>query len=132
MKEKNKTSGEKLRLGILLAVNTVLFFGLYRVLLSVGELTGETFYAFLSMIVYMALLVGFVMAYLIYNRFFTRYNLTADQLPDTMSAAEKDAYIADGKRRMARSKWMLTIIFPLLFTFLIDAIDLFILDTYFR
>ncbi|MBQ3063355.1 MAG: hypothetical protein IJC99_00940 [Clostridia bacterium] len=127
-----KTPHSKLRYGIFLALNTILIFGFYRVLLSIGEITGETFYAFLSMILYMALLLGFSLAYLIYNRLFLSHGVTPEELPDTMTAAEKEAYIADGKRRIESSKWMLTIIIPLLFTFLVDAVYLFIIDTFFR
>ena len=129
---REKSTGGNLRYGIFLALNTVLFFGLYRVLLQIGELTQETFYAFLSLVLYTVLLLGFSLAYLIYNRLFLRYGVTPEQLPDTMTAEEKEAYIADGKRRLNKSKWMLTVIIPLLFTFLIDAIELFIIDTYFR
>ena len=126
------TPKSNLRYGMFLALNTVLFFGFYRVLLAIGELTQETFYAFLSMILYMALLLGFTVAYLVYNHFLTRHGITPEDLPDTMSMAEKEAYIAEGKRRRDNSKWMLTIIIPLLFTFLIDAVDLFIVDAFFR
>lgn len=121
-----------LRYGIFLALNTILFFGFYRVLLSIGAITGETFYAFLSMLLYMALLLGFSLAYIIYNRLFLRHGITPEELPDTMTAEEKKAYIADGKHRIQKSKWMLTIIIPLLFTFLVDAVDLFIIEPFFR
>ena len=130
---KNEKSQRKnLRYIILLVGNTTIFFTVYRVLLNVGEVTGETFYAFLSMILYMALLVGFSLAYLIYNRFFLQFNLTEEELPDTLTLEEKQAFIEEGRRRKERSKWMLTFIFPLIFTFLSDAVDLFIFDTYFR
>ena len=76
------------------------------------------------------LVVGFVLGYLIYNRFLYRKGITIDQLPDTMTLAEKEAFLADGERRLERSKWMMTVIFPLVFTFLMDAIDLFILDLF--
>ncbi len=134
-KPKNGTENKgrgNLRYGIFLALNTILFFGFYRVLLSIGELTQETFYAFLSMLLYMALLLGFSLAYLIYNRLFLGSSMTSEDLPDTMSLAEKDAYLAEGGRRKEKSKWMLTVIIPLLFTFLIDAIELFIIDPFFK
>ena len=128
----DSTPRSNLRYGVFLALNTVLFFGLYRVLLTIGELTQETFYAFLSMILYMTLLLGFSLAYLIYNRLFLQSGITVEELPDTMRIEEKEAYIAEGKRRKEKSKWMLTIIIPLLFTFLMDAVDLFIIDTFLR
>lgn len=113
---------------ILLLVNTVLFFGLYRTLLFYAEKTQETFLSFCVMLLYMLLLLGFVLGYLIYNRFFTRENLTPQQLPDSMTTAEKQAFLEDAKTRKSKSKWMMLIIFPLVVTFLMDAIDLFLLD----
>ncbi len=117
---------------MLLCVNTVLFFAVYRVLLSYGELTDNTFYSFITMVLYTALLLGFVLAYLIYNRFFYRKGLTHEQLPTDWSAEKKVAFLADSARREERSRWMLTVIFPLVVTFFVDAVDLFILDTLFR
>ena len=121
---------KNLRRTLILILNTVLFFALYRVLLYYAELTDETFYAFCVMVLYMALLVGFLLAYLIYNRFLYRKSLTVDDLPDTMSYDEKRDFIEDGKVRLERSKWMMLIILPLVVTFLIDAVDIFILDLF--
>ena len=120
---------KNLRYLILLAVNTVLFFTLYRVLLSFGEMTQQTFYSFVCMVLYLALLLGFTLAYLIYNRFFYRQGITYEQLPEEWSAEKKIAFVEDAKARMEKSKWILTIIFPLVLTFFVDAVDLFILDT---
>ena len=44
-----------------------------------------------------------------------------DELPDSMSAEEKCAFVADGIRRYRSSRWMLTLIIPILLTFLLDA-----------
>ena len=118
------------RYAILLIVNSVLFFALYKTLIFYAERTDETFYSFVVMILYMALLLGFLLAYFIYNRFLYRKNLTPDQLPDTMSDEEKEAFIADGRERLEKSRWMMLIIFPLVLTFLFDAVDIFILDLF--
>ena len=123
---------KNLRYVRLLAVNTVLFFTLYRVLLSFGELTQETFYSFVCMVLYLVLLLGFSLAYLIYNRFFYRQGITYEQLPEEWSAEKKIAFLEDAKTRMEKSKWLLTVIFPLVLTFFVDAVDLFILDTLWR
>lgn len=120
--------GKPLRRIALLVLNTVLFFGVYKVLLYYTDLSDNPLYSFVVMLLYMALLLGFVLGYLIYNRFLYRKGLTVEDLPDTMSADEKEAFIADGNERLQRSKWMMMVIFPLVFTFLMDAIDLFILD----
>ena len=124
--------GKSKRHLILLCVNTLLFFTLYRVLLYLGEQTQDTFYSFVCMVLYLALLLGFTLAYLIYNRFFYRNDITHEQLPQDWSAEKKIAFLEDAKNRQNRSKWMLTIIFPLVVTFLIDAVDLFIIDTFLR
>ena len=127
MERKNK----KVFYAILLVVNTVLCFALYRILLFYAGMTDDTFPSFVVMVVYFALLLGFTLGYLIYNRFFYRKGLLPEQLPDTWSAEEKTAFLADGERRLQKSKWMILVIFPLVFTFLMDAIDLFILDSLF-
>ena len=122
---------QKFRHLVLLVVNTVLFFTVYRVLISYGELTDRTFYAFVAMVLYFALLLGFTIAYLIYNRFFYRQGVTKEQLPDEWSEAEKELFFADAATRVQKSKWMLTVIFPLVVTFLIDSVQLFIFERVF-
>ena len=41
-----------------------------------------------------------------------------------------EAFIADGNLRLKKSKWMMLIILPLVVTFLIDAVDIFILEMF--
>ena len=128
----DNTNKKHTRTLILLIVNTLLFFVVYRVLLYYAAMSDNTLGSFVVMVLYLALLLGFVLAYLIYNRFFYRRGLTPEQLPDDWSAEQKTEFLADAERRMARSKWMLLIILPLIVTFLFDAVDLFILDPFFR
>ncbi|MBQ3482566.1 MAG: hypothetical protein IJA78_00115 [Clostridia bacterium] len=128
----DNTNKKHTRTLILLIVNTLLFFVVYRVLLYYAAMSDNTLGSFVVMVVYLFLLLGFVLAYLIYNRFFYRRGLTPEQLPDDWSAEQKTEFLADGERRMARSKWMLLIILPLIVTFLFDAVDLFIIDPFFR
>ena len=130
--ERKPLNKEALRYLLILLLNTILFFAVYRVLLYYAEMTQETFGSFVVMVIYMTLILGFVLGYLIYNRFLYRKGVTRDELPLEWTDEQKDAFIEDGERRLKRSKWMMLIIFPLIFTFLIDAIDLFILDTFFR
>lgn len=117
---------------ILLIINTLLSFTLYRILLLYAERTDDTIWSFLVMIAYMALLLGFGLAYLIYNRFLYRKGVTADMLPEEWSAQQKCAFLEDGERRLRRSRWMMLILIPLLFTFMIDTFDLFIVDLIWR
>ena len=113
---------------ILLCGNTILLFMIYRVLIAYGEMTQKTIFSFVAMVVYLALLLGFSLAYVIYNRFFWRWGISHKQLPEAWSVTEKQAFLDLTERRKERSKWMLVIIFPLLFTFLFDAVELFLID----
>ena len=106
-----------------LILNTVLFFGLYSILVNISETVMMA-----TLWTYFALTLGFSAAYVIYNRGFSRMNVTPDMLPSSMSAEEKEAFINDGKMRLEKSKWMLTIIFPLLVTFILDSLNIYILD----
>ena len=143
MKDKNNKTpetGEKkgltpaqkksLKRVLLLALSTVLCFTLYRVLLFYGEMTDKTFGAFVVMVVYTALFCGFGLAYLIYTRFLYRKGLTMEQLPADWSEEQKTEFLADGERRLEKSKWMLMILFPIILTFLIDSVDIFLLDLF--
>ncbi len=132
IREKKPMNKAAVRRLIILLINTVVFFTVYRVLLHYGDMTQDTFASFVTMVVYMVLLLGFVLGYLIYNRFLYRKGITRDELPDDWSEEEKTAFIEDGERRLQKSKWLMLIIFPLIFTFLMDAIDLFIIDEFFR
>ena len=122
-KAKQKAAFRKNRKYILpLILNTVVFFGLYSFLVN------KTDYMMPTLWVYFVLTAGFCFSYVIYNRGFSRMKLTPDMLPASMSAEEKSAYIADGAERLERSKWMLTIIFPLLMTFILDILNMYILE----
>ena len=135
MQEKQRFStlwreNQKLRHMVILIVNTVLFMSVYFVFLRYADLAQNAYYSFIVMILYMALFVGFLLGYLIYNRFLYRKNLTVQDLPDTMTQQEKEDFIADGTERLRKSKWVMLIILPIVITFLVDAIDLFVLDLF--
>lgn len=81
---------------------------------------------FAVMTVYMVAFAALLIAYIIYNRAFTRKGVTVEMLPNAWSDEEKKEYIEDGKRRIERSSWMLMIIIPLLITFIAEAMYLFV------
>lgn len=68
---------------------------------------------------------GFLIAYIVYNRGFTRKDVTREMLPDTWSEEKKTEFIEDTKRRYENSKWMLTVIIPIMIPIALDAIVLF-------
>ena len=79
---------------------------------------------------YIAVGGGFGVAYVVYNRGFSRKNVTKDMLPDSWSEEEKDNFIGDGKRRLERSKWMLMFIFAFAVVFAVDAVELFVIPLF--
>ena len=106
------------------AVNTLISYVAYVVLMQLPIYN----VAFFS---YLILLAGFSFGYVFYNRGFTRNNVTAEMLPSAWSDEEKFAYINDARVRKDKSQWCLTIIFPLVFTFFMDIMYLFIYEPYF-
>lgn len=109
---------------IILLFNSIIFIGVYLYLNSVEF--RPTFF------IYAAITTVAVLAYVIYNRGFSRHGITPEMLPDTMSAEQKVEFLASRDRRMKKSKWLLTIIIPCLFTFGVDTIILFIIPYFER
>ena len=79
------------------------------------------------MFVYLAVGAALGLYYVIYNRGFIGKNATPDMLPDTMTLAEKQAFLQDAKDRLHRSRWVLTILIPIILTFIADTVVLFLL-----
>ncbi|MEE0970410.1 MAG: hypothetical protein U0M06_13650 [Clostridia bacterium] len=107
---------------VLLFVITAAVFSFYRYMLT-------TPYFVVVLVTYMALFALLLISYVVYNRGFSRSGITAEMLPDSMTAEEKEEYIGDALSRKERSKWMLLFIFPFVFTFGFDLVSFFITDT---
>ena len=143
MKERNDKSGRRKSpveisprtkaLAISLAINSALLLFIYFGTMSLDVVVFKAgvlapYPIFIGQIVYYAYWLvfgGFLIGYIAYNRAFSRKNLTADMLPDDWSVEKKNEYINDGIRRAESSKWMLSVIIPLLVTIAADAIYLF-------
>ena len=69
----------------------------------------------------------FILAYLIYNRGFSRKGVTREMLPAEWSEDKKDEFIHSGEERLKSSRWMLVVILAFLFTFFIEIIELYFL-----
>lgn len=108
---KNKIS---VGLFLLLVVNTVAVFALYRALID-GPYYKYLLFAYMT--VFAVLTIGFV----VYNRGFSRRGITKEMLPDSMTEEEKEDFIQDGRERLKKSRWMITVIFPFVFTFAFEA-----------
>lgn len=109
------------RLLLTLVCNTVIVFSVYRIAIQ------TTLFPYVLGL-YLTAAAVMTIVFVVYNRGFSRRGVAAEMLPDTMSAEEKCEFLADGERRMKKSKWMLTVLFPLLFTFSYDIIELFVLE----
>lgn len=126
-REKVRAARATLTYLLFVIVNTVLFYTVYSLFASgdYGYLASQ-----IVLWTYFVLLIGFFSAYIIYNKGFTMINRTPDSFPEDYSYEKMCAITAEGERRKKKSKWMLVIIIPLLFTFMFDMIDLFILDRF--
>ncbi|MBQ7010929.1 MAG: hypothetical protein IJN63_04425 [Clostridia bacterium] len=125
--EKVRAAKTTLTRFLLIIVNTVLFYTVYYFIAN-----GKAGYVLSQVVMwtYFAALIGFFSAYIIYNKGFTMVDRTADSFPESWSYEKMCAVTEEGKRRKEKSKWMLYIIVPLMFTFMFDMIDLFILDRF--
>ena len=64
--------------------------------------------------------------YVIYNRGFVAKNASPDELPAHLSPVQKQAFIEDGQRRFKNSKWVLTLLIPIILTFFADVVYLYL------
>ena len=120
--DKKPMSPENKRLAMSLLVNSLLLLFIYYGAMGLNV-------PMISVIVtfaYMLIFGGFLIAYIAYNRGFTRKGITIDMLPDTWSAEKKKEFVEDSKRRMEKSRWMLSVIIPFLVTFIAEALLLFV------
>ena len=116
---KKSVSKDTKLLAYLFLINCILFPVLYFVAANAG-------FDWI-LIIYTALAVGFGFTYFIYNKGFSGKNVTSEMLPDSMSYTDKLHFIEESKRRLAASRWMLTVIFPSVFSIALDIMYLFLL-----
>ncbi len=102
----------------LFLVNSILFSVVYFCVASFG---------FPITFVYLLLLLGVTLYYVIYNRGFVYKNATPEMLPDTMTLPEKEALLATYERRLSSSRWALTLIFPIVLALALDIMYLYLL-----
>lgn len=107
------------------------FCAFYYCSMEISSRNIDLYYFFPAvMFAYMALLTALVLVYIIYNRGFSRKGITVDMLPDDWSEEKKIEFVESGKKRLERSKWLLVFIISFLFTFIAEAVLLFVLPTF--
>ena len=110
---------EQRRLLLSLVVNSAVLITLYYWI-------GSSRFPYMH-VLYLAFGATLGLAYVLYNRGFVGVHLTPDQLPCTMSPEEREDFVARAQERMRKSRWMLSLILPILLTFLVDLAYLFLL-----
>ena len=111
-------SENKKMMGYLLA-NSVALITLYFLLT-------EQFKLFFIPYIYLGAGAVLGLAYVIYNRGFVGKNATPDMLPDDMPLENKHAFLEDCRQRLHKSRWMLTLILPIVLALGADMIYLFL------
>ena len=120
LRDRSPVTREGKKLTLLLILNTLLAMVVYF-----GCVALEFIY---MLYIYVGLAAVLFVIYMIYNRGFVLRGATPDMLPDTMSPVEKQAKFDEAARRQHASRWMLTVIIPLVICILIDMIWLFFLE----
>ena len=122
MRNFNKPNVNKkaiIRLALLVALS-VIFTVVYKLFINTPH--GDIVFW-----IYTAAVTVLSLGYVIYNRGMSRKNLTCDMLPDEWSDECKNEFIDDGKKRLAKSKWMLMFIIAFVVVFAVDVFELFII-----
>ncbi len=104
---------------LMLIANTVIMLALYLLFVNIN--------ATVTLIVFTVIAAGFSFGYVIYNRGFSRLNVTAEMLPPEWSYEKKCEFIEDGKRRIEKSKWMLTIILPIIVVYAFELFSIYLM-----
>ena len=122
--EKKSVSKTALLLLFALIGATVVSLTVYRFLMR-GP------YFRITLIVYLVLGTASALGYVLYNRGFSRKDLTADMLPADWSDEKKKSFLEDGARRMKRSRWVLIVAFAIFTTLAVDMIELYVIPFFF-
>ena len=131
---KKATKQDKLLFWLVLgcsAASALLYFTLVELSKYMESLITAQILGIGVMVLYAVTGAAFLFTYIIYNRGFTRDNITPDMLPDTMSEQQKVDFIQSGKDRKRKSKWMIIVIFALFVPLAIDFIVLIAIPTLF-
>lgn len=125
---------DKILLGLVLgcsAASTLLYFFLISLSEHMEYLITAQIFGLGVPIFYAVAGAAFLFTYIIYNRAFTRDNVTPEMLPDTMSEEQKQAFIQSGADRKHKSKWMIIVLFALFTPLAIDFLILTAIPTLF-
>ena len=115
-----RVTREGKRLMLLLMLNTLLSLLVYFGCVKLGF--SPIFF------VYVGLVAVLLIVYVVYNRGFVLKGATPEMLPDELSPVQKQVMLDAAAARLRDSRWMLTVIIPLVLTLFLDAMYLFFLE----
>ncbi len=127
--EKAKQNKANIKTLIILTVISILFAAVYFFITFTELIDGDI--KIIIMISFLSLLAGFSFAFIFYNKGFTQKKMTAEMLPAEWTDEAKETFLRESKARMKKSKWMLYIIFPLIVTFALDCILLYVVPFFY-
>ena len=113
-----KKKREKILRAVKLLISFILIFGVFEACIA---LEFKPVYP-----VYLAALCVLLLAFLFLNRGFSSTLPTLDDFPASWTEAEKERYLSELVKNKKRAQALLIFIIPLLVTFLIDSLVLFI------
>ncbi len=125
---------DKVLLGLVLgcsAASTLLYFFMISLSEHMEYLITAQIFGLGVPIFYAVAGAAFLFTYIIYNRAFTRDNVTPEMLPDSMNEEQKQAFIQSGVDRKRKSKWMIIVLFALFTPLAIDFLILTAIPTLF-
>ncbi len=120
-RQPREISRDTLKRTAILLLNTVILTVIYFGTMGLGQ-------PILSFIVtggYWLSFAGFTIAYIMYNRGFGQRNITKEMLPDSWDEAKKTEFVEAAEKRYISSRWMLSVIIPIMIPIALDAIYLF-------
>ena len=109
----------KKKTALLLLCCTVVLTGAYFALVGIG--------AWFITPIYLGLATVIGLVFICYNRGFYAAKAKPEELPSNMTQEQKLAFIREGKERLDRSRWVIAILFSLIFALACDMIYLYIL-----
>ncbi len=119
-RSKNKAASKRAqKTAILVLVNTLLAFVLYYGCIAL--MFNAIFF------IYIGLAAVLLITYVVYNQGFALRGVTPEMLDETLPLEERQAMIDRAKARESSSRWMMTLILPLVVTVLVDAMYVYFL-----
>ena len=121
--ETNRPRARKIVASVL---TVLLIFGFYRYVVYLVE-NSQLDYRWLSVLMWTYLIAGCAVfvAVFVLQRGFSNKPLSAEDLPDSMSIKEKQAYLDGDKKRKHIAKYLMVPLFAIVFVFFYEIIELY-------